>query len=104
MDRDPAAASRMHAMPTASASLGHCDNSAKPEAGSRVLAQGILSRRAVSATVVKPWRTRWLVLRPGVIEWFKLGPKGGAPAAGSAPAGRLQLTAQSEVREAKVSL
>ena len=55
------------------------------------LKRGLLSKRAVSATFVKPWRTRLLVLRPGVIEWYHVKPQG-AGALGS-----LALTAGSIV-------
>ena len=36
-----------------------------------VLMSGMVVKRAVSATVWKNWRPRYIVLRPGCIEWHK---------------------------------
>ena len=38
-----------------------------------VLKQGMLKKRAVSAKMVRPWRSRRIVLRRDVIEWYKPG-------------------------------
>ena len=37
-----------------------------------VLREGWLVKRAVSATVWKNWRKRWLVLRAGTISWHRV--------------------------------
>ena len=38
-----------------------------------VLKQGILTKRAVRAKHIKPWRSRRIVLRKDRIEWYKIG-------------------------------
>lgn len=39
--------------------------------GDSALMAGMLTKRAVSATLWKNWRPRYIVLRPGWVEWHK---------------------------------
>ena len=42
-----------------------------PDLGDSALMAGMLTKRAVSATLWKNWRPRYIVLRPGWVEWHK---------------------------------
>jgi len=71
--------------------IAYAQPAASPAAPVVPLLEGWLTKQAVSATVFKNWRRRWIVLRPHRIEWHR--ERGHSP-----PAGEMRICGATSLR------